>query len=257
MTISEPIESQRAIPDTIFHKFTVAQLAARWRRTEDDILSMLEAGDMSAYCWYEGYVHSLLQRPDVAAHYYKGWVSVNRDFSCHLLLGKETALSYFSPFIEPPYSDVPKPDEREENRIDVFFPMQQINDNPPDYSEALFSISKGNIIIMGHDVERMEEKNPELLIGGACGNRVNGLVTQPTLTPLEASAATPSCSGQIMVGWKDIAKYLKVSVSTAKRHAKGSRWLHHGPAGKPTTTTAKLDAWLLSPPMKKKKRGAK
>jgi len=35
--------------------------------------------------------------------------------------------------------------------------------------------------------------------------------------------------GQILVGWKKIAEYLKVSESTAKRYSKGSRWLRHGP----------------------------
>lgn len=162
MTISEPIESQRAIPDTIFHKFTVVQLAARWRRKEDDILSMLEAGDMSAYCWYEGYVHSLLQRPDVAAYYYKGWGSVSRDFSCLFLLGKEAEVSSFSPFIEPRYPDMPRLSQRTHDKTDVLFPMRKINDNPAEYSEAPFPIAKADIVFMGHDVERIEKQKPEL-----------------------------------------------------------------------------------------------
>jgi len=60
--------------------------------------------------------------------------------------------------------------------------------------------------------------------------------------------------GKILPGWKAIAEYLNVSESTAKRYSKGSRWLRHGPTGKPTTTTAELDAWQLSPPQKKKNK---
>lgn len=72
----------------------------------------------------------------------------------------------------------------------------------------------------------------------------------------------PKEIGRVLTGWKEITAHMGASVSTAKRYAKqakreGEPWLTAGPTGKPTTTTAALDAWRLSSPKKKNNRGAK
>lgn len=81
--------------------------------------------------------------------------------------------------------------------------------------------------------------------------------TEVTSTCLEEEPSSPSSvipAGKILVGWKNIAAHLGVSESTAKRYSKGRGWPRPNPTGRPTTTAAELDQYLLTVSKKKKKK---
>jgi len=115
------------------------------------------------------------------------------------------------------------------------------------------TIHLDDLLIRTDEIDRMEAKYPEL-------STVELSLLSAPVTALSFNGevlSTPVHKGQILIGWKAIAGYLEVSVSTSKRYARGCRWPLAGPTGKPTTTTAELDAWRLSTSKQQKKRGAK
>lgn len=78
--------------------------------------------------------------------------------------------------------------------------------------------------------------------------------TKPAVSCLEEEPSSPASviPGEgILVGWKKISDHLGVSVSTAKRYAKGRGWPKPGLTGKPTTTTTELDKHLRTVSKKK------
>jgi hypothetical protein len=134
---------------------------------------------------------------------------------------------------------------------------------PEDYTEADWQqLCLEEMIHVGKyyklaEVERFEEKH-ELCISvpptDSHFSAKHSADEEQAIPNADKDKPHQTPQGKILTGWKEIAEYLKVSISTAKRYSKGSRWLHHGPTGKPTTTSVKLDAWRLSPPQKKKQK---
>lgn len=244
--------------------FTLSELAERWDRTEKGLLHAAAAGILPLSFWYDGPVRSRqlkaygdfggYGRIDPWAIYgalVHGYSSVHvttltvDSLTVRKELGDDPSYVDFENYLNDGGLLGVIPTDTLLLERDPLGPDKGKPRLPRPCPDLL-----QDCVVLAEDVARLEKERPAALFGDAIETRQDN---EHPPTP----SHIPAQIGRVLTGWLAIAKHLDCSVSTAKRRAKGCHWPQTGPTGKPTTTTAELDAWQLSPQKKKKSRGAK
>jgi hypothetical protein len=251
-----------ALPGKILYK--LSEVAERWGKTEDDLMHFAAQRVLVLSCWFDGYAvipHIPFEifgkiigkekhlKGTWHESYVQEWATVDGMFIKGLLghKGRGARVDWLGSKAHHLLYPVEGPLDMKHFNSSLEFAIAKL--------ESPFTVSRTDLVVMAEEVARLETEHTELRPedAGTLPTTVSPLNDEALRRPLTESRHT----GRILTGWRAIAKHLEVSVSTAKRYAKGRSWPRPGPTGKPTTTSAELDDWRLSTSKKKKNRGAK
>ena len=129
----------------------LSELAQKWGKGISDLLPLVAAGKMEAYCWYEGFVISTSAVVQSQGHhkYFSGWVKPNIDDLKPLQINTRVKMRGFT--IYPPYKD---------DYPSRFFPA--IPNTKGSLDHTYFRITADDLFFMFSEVERMEEEDEGL-----------------------------------------------------------------------------------------------
>lgn len=247
--------------------YSLAAVAKRWGKTEEDLLNMGASRSLVLSCWFEGYaVHRPISMKELGLKLKELKLPSGALISGFLKEYAAVLCLDIQGLLAPGDRQVRVDWLHFHHREGFFYPVEGplekvLFESELEFAAAKhtspFKISRSDLVIMAEEVARMEAEHQELFPGDAGPLPSPSHVSPLDEEPLHPPSTAPMHMGRILTGWKTIAKHLGVVESTAKRYAKGSPWPHPGPTGKPTTTTTELDSWRLSISKKKKNRGAK
>ena len=226
-----------ALPKRVY--YTLDEVAARWNRTEDELLQWGGSGSLKLAFWCTD--------RNVWPYESGGWLGEIRVFI-------NGAFFYISPFdiiditrkgstwVE--FARAVNPSEFLDGAFDSVTlwlnnykrPMNK-PDDPIGDTPRYPVLAKDDLIIMAEEVDCMEAAFPELINFHECSK------PEKEKTRDQEIVAT---QGNLLIGWKAIAEYMDCHPNTAKRRAKGKKWLRYSPEGKPTAMSADIDRIMTS-----------
>lgn len=218
------------LPKRIF--YTLEEAAKRWKKSEDELLQWAATGALKLAFYQVKLVNVLAVIDSFTDEQREGslhgeYLYITEDYiheilaghtvKCHIVITTKDISAYKGATIK----------KGETVFIDLGNPTELVCP----------TISNDDLVVLYEDLINMEAKYPELTDLNQSLNP-----EKQECTGQEAEAA----KGKLLIGWKAIAEYMDCHPSTAKRRAKGTKWLRYSPEGKPTAMSADIDRIMTS-----------
>lgn len=221
--------------------YTLAEVAIRWQVSEDDLLHWGAKGDLRLAFWcseaWAYYTDKQNQKHILSIK--EQFLYADEKSILQIMLCDSTEVHRAKPIGQRLTMSI----GGNADTILYFKDGFGITEGPiycgPEAIKPIPQINRRSLVILPDELTRMEDEHPEAAIHQDPSTSVQSGNISTKNEPMVSR-------GTVLTGWKMIAGHMNCSTSTARRHARGKKWLTRSPSGKPTAYTLDIDSYMTS-----------